>query len=280
MNGIGKLVCSVLALTGVGIVCPSPALADNVPATIAIAGTTLSAIPPDGACAYDELNLVDRQLIEVMKKGNEGYNNVLYMFSSCKDLGAMRSGAYTMATGDYGQILSPVHVQGAERLSRVDYVRKVAEYYRQNPDIFDKATDKAKDAFKSATNDSVKLSGVKRLGILKSEPDFVSVGLLETVEQGGKSVVVAGVVTTTKLNVPVTINLYYPYTDEKSLTALAERAATYARKLVALNPDNTRSSSIDLGESMNAGVIGAIMGGLVGIVYKLFRKRKSGNEQG
>jgi hypothetical protein len=265
------------------LVAVSVSHAENAPpVTVSVSGQDISLLLPEGACAYDRSNPLDARIIDMLEKANQGYNQVLLAFVDCNDLKSLHLGKQAVPTGDYGQILFPSHGQDVQDIARTEYVKKATDVYRNDAGVYEQGTGKAKDILKSVTNGELKVSGSKMLGVIRTDPDFVQIGMLQTLEAGDTSLPLAAVITSTKLNMPVTINLYHTYTDDASLNALADRAAGYTRRLIALNPEKPGLSTLRELPGLSSGWKEILFGGLVGavfggIVQAIYNRRKKGN---
>ncbi len=251
----------------------------DVPITMQVAGRNVVVTPPEAACSYDRANPVDAQILYYLEKGLKDYNQLVLAFADCKDLDATRTGKQ-QTTGDYGQIMFPLSDKDMLDLTRTELVSKLTDIYRTNTGAFDEGLQKGTEILKSITSDTLKINNSRVLGVIRSDPDLVQIGMMQSIQTPEKAVLVLGVITATKLGVPVTINLYHPSSgadNDKALHELSIRSAAYARRLIALNPDTALPHADERREDSKH-ILGLVLGALliVGAVIGLcYKKRKA-----
>jgi hypothetical protein len=209
------------------------------PITALVEGRTLLLEPPQNTCVYDKSNPADAKILDLTQKSVEGTNQLVLAFADCRDLEAVRAGREAK-TGYYGQIMFSTFQKNELDTSRAEFVSKMTDYFKTSTGVFEEKEKEVSDIVKNLTHDTLKINNSRILGVIRSDPDFVQVGMMQSLQTPQKAMFIVGVITSTKLGTPININLYHPSNGADSsqvMHDLSERSAAYARRLIALNPD-------------------------------------------
>jgi hypothetical protein len=246
---------------------------NGAPVTVQVEGSNVTLAPPENACAYDKANPMDAKALQVLEKAMRGANEVIFAFADCRDIEAMRAGR-EQTTGDYGQIMFPTVLKRDLDLSRREFVDRMTDFFKAHGGIFDESGQTFAQTQKALAASGMRINNSRILGVIHSDPDLMQVGMMQSIQTRQRAGMVIGVITATKLGVPVTVNFYHPSSgadSEKVLHDLSERAAAYARRLIALNPDTVLPHADERGEDryralgMSLGVL-MVLGAVIAIV--------------
>ena len=222
-----------------------------VPQTVDVEGRSNVVVAPDGGCSYDRAQPQEAKILDTLEHNMNGVNKVLLAFAECRDLESFRAGK-ELNTGDYGQIMFPLDLKTLWDEPRGSFVRQMTDYYKANAGMFDETGKEFTEKSKSQQTGGPKINNTRIMGVIHDEADLLQIGLMQSMQKDDKAFFILGVTTITKLGVPVSINMYRQASgasNEKELHALSERAAAYARKLIALNPDSALIHADERSES-------------------------------
>lgn len=233
----------------------------------AVAGRSLVLSPPPGYCALSGDKPEEAELIERLRKGNAGRNEVLLAFAHCGERDRWRRG------GDrdllhHGHFLVGLSNGKAEPLATTSREAFIAQLERAVPKL-------DRSALKDAVNKAIAETDPGLLsrfqqGIAGKDDNGLYVGSLGVFEADGRETRVAGMTLITLIQgVVLSANLYQPFETEASFDSLLAEMRPMAAALVAANqppspglppspPPSPRSKLPWLGLLVALGLWGAV----------------------
>lgn len=199
---------------------------------VSVLGADVVLSIPKGHCALDKHNRADNEVISALEQVNAGRNAILLMFADCKELETYRATGESVSNS--GVYMAPGSARQPVRMSRAQFVAKVAEVFRQQQPLVAKGHEEAKRRVKAH---GAEIDQNVSLGLLRSDETALYTGVMQTwqVEGGGK----VQVATVTGLTVVrervISINLSADYKGRDTVTALLATQRGLIRALIAAN---------------------------------------------
>jgi hypothetical protein len=204
--------------------------------TITFAGREVVVMPPAGYCAMNKSLRPDAALIRILERGNDGRNAVLLAFVDCESLPPWRRSEVS-SFARWGQFLAPLQ-DGEARVTpavtRADMVRAIAQAV---PRLRWQEIAREIEERIASSGSGVQVESMTSLGIVHVDDKAAYHGLLlPLVLPDSSRVIVAGLVAMTLVNqVIVSINLYRPFVDQGTITALLEDQRQNIEALIRAN---------------------------------------------
>lgn len=195
-----------------------------------IAGKTLSLTPPEGYCPLDRSRKDDDGLTTLLERSQAGVNQVLLNFALCTELEDWHAGKIQNMR-HFGNVMVPVENGSTYALSvpRQSYVAALVGQVA--------SVDFA--AITKEVNQKLEIGQItdnQFLGALHQDDSAIYIGILTTLDTGGKKLPQAGIAALTLLNsVPASINLQWP-AEEDVLKGLLAAQQQYTAALIQANP--------------------------------------------
>lgn len=277
MNGLGSAVRrAVLAL----ILALAAGSGAAVAATVTIAGRPVELPVPDGACAFDPSRQPDREFWERMSRiQNASQNDLRLLFVDCAELDAWRRRP-DHNFSHHGLVFTQRAATSSGHLvSRAETIEQFLRAFNQPGGITIDEQDIGRRV--DAAVPGLGISGTANLGVLRRNDTAAFIGFLQTVSFQGESRRIVSVTGITALNgIPVAAALYREYQNADTVVALLNDSGAYLDRLVAANPDlGAPSGGFDWGRVGGRALIGAIIGGFVGLLaWGWTRWRRRGSE--
>lgn len=205
-------------------------------AVFSLPGGDIRFEPPDGYCLLaPETDQFDAALFNFHQQTQIRHNKLLAVVVDCMQLQAARSGV-NRQVGSYGLLLIPWVNGEIERLSGIT----VGEFLDQATGAVATLDWSEMEAEADKTFDQLnlgmELGEFRSLGVLERDDDAAHVGMIMAVAAGEKVHTVGAVISMTMINsYPVTFNLYGPYHDAASVSALLSRQTGFMPALIAQN---------------------------------------------
>lgn len=190
---------------------------------------------PEGFCLLSDDQPMDHEILENVRRFNEGRNEVLAMFAACGELQDFRTQG--VALTNFGSYLAGLSAQGKPvSMARAAFVKMLADHLRSNDPLATAAQDIQDRAARIGA--VVQKNQMVSLGLLTQDEAAVYTGLLlPNVAEGAgpdeRDMVVTGI--TLLHGHPVSVNLSTAYSGENTLAPLLAAQQRLLRSLVAAN---------------------------------------------
>lgn len=199
---------------------------------------TLPALP-QGMCALNEKQAAHAEVINFLRRANEGSNEVVASFADCNELAAIEAGK-GKSIAHFGAVLQ--QSLGANLgLDRATYVQTAATVYAsQGNALTNDALTGAREAVAGATKTgdvrNPTAITAQNKGILFQSKDMLIIGLTQNNMLGGKNIQVASTSAITLVRgAPISVNIYAPASAD-AFTRASASLKPFVGQLISTNP--------------------------------------------
>ena len=196
-----------------------------------VAGRALDIEAPPSYCLLDPDIPAEAELFGFMEDTNAGRNRVLVVFVDCDELASWRRGEVT-SLQRYGNVLTPIEQAVYPDMARGMFLDELSI-------AMGGAAPLGAEAGEVRLLEAAPMLEVgqsESLGILEADDLALYAGIARKLEFEGRAMVILGVYSMTLVNaVPLSVNLFQPVEDDKTIERLIAHQRRFLKQLLERN---------------------------------------------